>query len=40
MDSKFEGEILGFIGVNLLAALISFVTLGIATPWAMCIKYK
>ncbi len=39
MDSRFEGGILGFIGVNLLAILIIFLTLGIATPWAMCIKY-
>lgn len=40
MNSRFEGNILGFIGVNVLAALITFFTLGIATPWAMCIKYK
>ena len=40
MKSKFEGNILGFIGVNILAAIITFLTLGIATPWAMCIKYK
>lgn len=40
MRSRFEGNILGFIGVNLLAAIISFFTLGIATPWAMCIKYR
>ncbi|RDY24607.1 DUF898 family protein [Romboutsia maritimum] len=40
MKSRFEGNILGFIGVNVLAAIISIFTLGIATPWAMCIKYK
>lgn len=40
MTSRFEGNLLGLIGVNILAAIISFVTLGIATPWAMCIKYR
>lgn len=40
MKSRFEGNILGFIGVNILAAIIIFFTIGIATPWAMCIKYR
>ncbi|MRZ80127.1 DUF898 family protein [Paeniclostridium sordellii] len=40
MTSRFEGNLLGLIGVSILAAIISFVTLGIATPWAMCIKYR
>lgn len=40
MTSRFEGNLLGLIGVNILAAIISFMTLGIATPWAMCIKYR
>ncbi|EQK42211.1 DUF898 family protein [Paraclostridium bifermentans] len=40
MKSRFEGNILGFIGVNILAAIITLLTLGIATPWAMCIKYR
>ncbi len=40
MTSRFEGNLLGLIGVNILAAIISFITLGIATPWAMCIKYR
>ncbi|MCR8747108.1 YjgN family protein [Romboutsia lituseburensis] len=40
MKSRFEGNLLGLIGVNILAWLITFVTLGIATPWAMCIKYR
>ena len=38
--SRFEGGLLGLICVNVLAALISVVSLGIAMPWAMCIKYR
>ncbi len=40
MNSRFEGSLLGFIGVNILSSVISVLTFGIATPWAMCIKYK
>ena len=40
MKSKFTGGLLGLIGVNILSWLITFCTLGLATPWAMCIKYK
>ena len=40
MRSKFTGGLLGLIGVNILSWLITFCTLGLATPWAMCIKYK
>lgn len=39
MGSRFEGGLLGLIFINLLAALISVLTLGIAVPWAMCLKY-
>ena len=40
MSSKFKGNILGLIGVNILTFLITLLTFGIATPWAMCIKYR
>lgn len=40
MESRFEGGLLGLIGVNILAWLITAFTLGLATPWAMCIKYR
>ena len=40
MNSKFKGSILGLIGVSILAFLITLLTFGIATPWAMCIKYR
>lgn len=40
MKSEFKGGLLGLIGVNILSWFITFITLGLATPWAMCIKYK
>ena len=40
MKSKFKGGLLGLIGVNILSFLITFFTLGLAAPWAVCIKYK
>ena len=40
MKSKFKGGLLGLIGVNILSFLIIFCTIGLAAPWAMCIKYK
>jgi uncharacterized membrane protein YjgN (DUF898 family) len=36
--SKFTGSLLGLLGITLLAALITLLTLGIALPWAVCIK--
>ena len=35
MDSKFTGGFLGFVGMYLLAILISVVSFGIAMPWAV-----
>ena len=40
MKSKFKGGLLGLIGVNILSFLIILCTLGLAAPWAVCIKYK
>lgn len=40
MRSRFEGGLLGLIGVNILAWAVTFFTFGIAAPWAMCIKYR
>ena len=40
MKSKFKGGLLGLIGVNILSFLIIFCTIGLAAPWAVCIKYK
>ncbi len=37
-ESKFNGGLLGYIGINLLSFLISIISLGIAIPWAIVIK--
>ena len=39
-QSKFNGGLLGYIGIRLLAVLIIIFTLGIATPWAICMEQK
>ena len=38
MESKFTGGLLGMIGVGILQALIIIFTLGLALPWAICMK--
>ena len=40
MDSKFTGGLLGLIGISILMALLSAVTLGIGLPWALCMKQR
>ena len=40
MESKFTGSLLGLIGINMLQFLLTFFTLGIGAPWAMCIKQR
>ena len=37
MESKFTGGLLGMIGIAILQALIIIFTLGIGTPWAVCL---
>lgn len=39
-ESKFTGGLLGLIGINILSGLIMGITLGIALPWAVCMKEK
>jgi uncharacterized membrane protein YjgN (DUF898 family) len=34
--SSFDGGLGSYVGVQLLAALITFITLGICYPWAVC----
>ena len=36
MKSKFDGGLLGLIGVNILAAALLTFTLGLALPWVIC----
>lgn len=38
--SHFDGGLLNYIGTNILAFLLIFFTLGICTPWAVCILYN
>ena len=40
MESKFDGGLLGLIGITILKALLISLTLGIGTPWAVCIKER
>ena len=39
-ESRFTGGLLGLIGINILQGLIIGLTLGIAAPWAICIKQR
>ena len=38
--SKFDGGLLGLIGINLLQGLLIIITLGIGLPWALCMKER
>lgn len=38
MESKFTGGLLGLIGISILQGLICIFTLGIAYPWAVCLR--
>lgn len=37
-ESYFDGGLLGLIGVNILTAVLAFITIGIAYPWLICMK--
>ena len=38
MESKFNGGLLGLIGINILEIIIVLLTLGLGAPWAICLK--
>ena len=38
MNSKFTGGLFGLILITLLQDLLIFITLGLALPWAVCMK--
>ncbi len=38
-NSTFDGSLLNYIGVSILSTLIIIFTLGIGTPWAICLRY-
>ena len=40
MDSVFTGTALGLFGMKLATSLLTIVTFGIATPWAICIMQR
>lgn len=40
MESKFDGGLLGLIGVNIVVFFVTLITLGLATPWMTCFKEK
>lgn len=39
-NSYFDGGVLGLIGINLLAFLLTLFSLGLAFPWALCLYYS
>jgi uncharacterized membrane protein YjgN (DUF898 family) len=38
--SVFDGSVLGNFGTNLVAGLLSFITLGIGVPWAVAYRQR
>ena len=40
MESKFNGGLLGMIGIGILQGIIIVCTLGIGVPWAICLKER
>lgn len=38
--SEFDGGLIGYVGINILAVLITVFTLFLAYPWAMCMRYR
>lgn len=39
-ESYFDGGLLQLIGYRLVGIFITFITLGICTPWAICLVYN
>lgn len=40
MESKFTGRLIGLIGIGILQSLIITFTLGLGTPWAVCLRHS
>lgn len=40
MESKFDGRLLGLIGIGILQVLLTAITLGLGAPWAVCMKER
>lgn len=39
-ESRFDGGLLQLVGYKILGAVIIILTLGICTPWAVCMVYS
>jgi uncharacterized membrane protein YjgN (DUF898 family) len=39
-ESYFDGGLLELIGYRLIGLIITVLTLGICTPWAICLYYE
>lgn len=39
-NSEFNGGLLGLIGISILTFLLCLITLGLGTPWAVCMKER
>ncbi|NLW28475.1 MAG: DUF898 domain-containing protein [Erysipelothrix sp.] len=39
-DSYFDGGLFQLLGWTLLGALVTFITVGICAPWAICMIYN
>ena len=39
-ESRFTGGLLGLLGISILQGLLTFITLGLAAPWAVCMKER
>lgn len=37
---RFDGGAGSYLGVSILAAILTIFTLGIAYPWAVCMRYR
>ena len=39
-NSEFDGGLLGLIGISILQGILITFTLGLGTPWAVCIRER
>ena len=40
LEHRFDGGAASYFGVGIGAALLTVLTFGIATPWAICMRYR
>ena len=40
MESRFEGGLIGMIGVGLWMVILSVFTIGLGVPWAVCFRER